>query len=69
MARYDRLNETIARGPATHTEEWGVGGIKALTELGNVFVRATYNHQRFTDPVSGSSTPVKLFKLDMRFTW
>lgn len=69
MARYDRLSETIAGSPTTHTEAWGVGGVKSLTELGNIIVRATYNHEHVTDPVSGDVIPDKLFKLDLRLMW
>jgi hypothetical protein len=69
MGRYDRLNQAIAGGPAVRTEAWSVGSEKALTELGNVVIRATYNHERDTDPVSGSVTTDKLFKLDLRLMW
>ena len=69
MARYDRLSQTIAGGPAAHTEGWAVGGSKALTELGNVVIRATYNHERDTDPVSGAVATDKLFKIDLRLMW
>ena len=34
-------------------------------DTGNVIVRASYNHERGTDPVSGASIPDKLFKLDL----
>ena len=69
MARYDRLNQTIAGGPADHTQAWGIGSEKALTELGNVMLRATYNHERDQDPVSGAVSTDKLFKLDLRLMW
>jgi hypothetical protein len=69
MGRYDRLNQAIAGGPVVHTEAWSLGSEKALTELGNVVIRATYNHERDTDPVSGSLTTDKLFKLDLRLMW
>ncbi len=69
MARYDRLNQAIANGPTAHTEAWGVGGEKALTDLGNVVLRGTYNHERDTDPVSGAVAADKLFKLDLRLMW
>ncbi len=69
MARFDRLNQTITGQPTVHTEGWGVGSEKALTSLGNVVLRATYNHERDTDPVSGSSTIDKLFKIDIRLMW
>jgi len=37
--------------------------------LGNVVVRATYTHERDTDPVSGSVSTDKLFKIDLRLMW
>ncbi len=69
MGRYDRLSQTIASGPVARTEAWAIGGEKALTDLGNVVIRASYSHQRDTDPVSGSVTRDKLFKLDLRVMW
>lgn len=69
MARYDRLNQTIAGQPTVHTESWGVGGERALTERGNVVLRATYNHERDSDPVSGDSVVDKLFRIDLRLMW
>jgi predicted porin len=69
MGRYDRLSRTIATGPVAHTEAWALGGEKALTDLGNVVIRATYSQGRDTDPVSGSVTTDKLFKLDLRLMW
>jgi hypothetical protein len=69
MGRYDRLNQAIAGGPAVHTEAWSLGSEKALTQLGNVVIRATYNHERDTDPVSGSVATDKLFKVDLRLMW
>jgi hypothetical protein len=69
MARYDRLNQTIANGPANHTEAWSFGSEKALTELGNVVLRATYGHERDQDPVSGAVTTDKHFNVDVRLMW
>jgi hypothetical protein len=69
MARYDRLSQTIAGGPTAPTEAWGVGGLHALTELGNVVIRAAYTHERDADPVSGAVTTDKLFRLDLRLMW
>lgn len=69
MARYDRLNQKIIATGPTHTQAWGVGAQKALTEIGNVIVRATYTHERDTDPVSGSVSTDKLFKIDLRLMW
>jgi hypothetical protein len=69
MARYDRLNQAIPGGPTAHTQAWGVGGLHALTELGNVVIRATYNYERDADPVSGAVNTDKLFKVDLRLMW
>jgi hypothetical protein len=69
MARYDRMNQRIAGGPANHTSAWNIGTEKALTELGNVVVRASYGHERDQDPVSGAVAIDKLFKIDVRVMW
>jgi hypothetical protein len=69
MARYDRLNQTIAGQPTVHTEAWGVGSERALVPRGNVVLRATYNHERDTDPVQGTSMIDKLFRIDLRLMW
>jgi hypothetical protein len=69
MARYDRLNQTVAGGPVTHTQAWGIGAEKGLTPLGNVVLRATYNHERDVDPVSGALVTDKLFMVDLRLMW
>jgi len=69
MARYDRMKQTIAGGPANHTSAWNIGASKALTEMGNVVVRATYGQERDQDPVSGSVVTDKLFKIDLRLMW
>src|ERR1017187_10468721 len=62
MARFDRLNQSIAPGPAVHTQAWSIGSEKALTTLGNVVLRASYSHERDQDPVSGLGVLDKLFK-------
>ena len=69
MARYDRMKQTIANGPVNHSEAWSIGSEKALTELGNVVLRGSYGHERDQDPVSGSTTTDKLFRLDVRLMW
>jgi len=70
MARYDRMKQNIAGGPATHTAAWNLGGEKALTEMGNVVLRATYGQERDQDPVAGGSAITnKLFKVDLRLMW
>ena len=69
MARYDRLNHSIVGESSGSTWVWGVGSEKALTQLGNVVIRGTYNQSHETDPVSGSVTTDKLFKIDLRLMW
>ena len=69
MARYDQLNQTIAGTPTTRSSNWGVGTEKALTELGNVVIRGTYNQLRAVDPVSQSTFTDKLFEIDFRLMW
>ena len=69
MARYDQLNQKVAAGPVTRTEVWSVGADKAITERGNVIVRAAYSQERDTDPVLRTSATDKLFKVDFRFAW
>lgn len=69
VGRYDRLSETIAGGRPAHTEDWGAGGEKTLTDKGNIIVRATYRHRHGTDPVSDSLFTDKLFKVDLRLMW
>ena len=69
MARYDRLNQNTTGTGKTHTSAWGVGAQKALTDLGNVIVRASYNHERDQDPVSAAVSTDKLFRLDLRIMW
>lgn len=69
MARFDRLNQRISGSPLVHTEAWGVGAEKALTDRGNVVLRAAYNHERDSDPVAGGSVVDKLLKIDLRLMW
>ncbi len=69
MARYDRLSQTISNGPVAHTRSWGIGAAKALTERGNVILRGSYNQEHDVDPVSGSASTDKLFRLDVRLMW
>jgi hypothetical protein len=69
MARYDRLSQSIGGGAPTHFNAWRVGSEKALTDMGNVVIRATYGQEHNEDPVSGSLTTDKLFKVDLRLMW
>jgi hypothetical protein len=69
MARGDFMKQSIGGGPATHYNAWNIGGEKALTEMGNVVIRATYGQEHNQDPVSGAAVMDKLFKLDLRLMW
>jgi hypothetical protein len=69
MARLDRGTATIPTQPTMHSRVWGIGAEHALTELGNVIVRATYNQEHDGDPVALVGTTDKLFRLDFRFMW
>lgn len=69
MARYDRLNQKLPGVDKTHTHAWGVGAQKALTDLGNVILRAAYTHEHATDPATAAVTTDKLFKIDIRLMW
>ena len=69
MARYDRASEDIAPQPRMITQAWGIGGEQALTPLGNVVLRATFNQEHDGDPVALVGTTDKLFKLDIRYMW
>jgi len=63
------LKQTIASGPVNHTEAWSIGSEKALTDLGNVVLRATYGQEHDQDPVSGAQTTDKHFNIDVRLMW
>jgi hypothetical protein len=69
MGRYDQLNETIEGTPTTRSSNWGVGTEKALTKLGNVIIRGTYNQLRAVDPVSQTTFTDKVFEIDFRLMW
>jgi hypothetical protein len=78
MARMDRATQTIAPLPTTHTRTFGIGAEHALTPLGNVVLRASFNQEHDGNPAELSGTtftyaPVgttdKLFKTDIRYMW
>ena len=69
MARFDHSPQKAGLNPTMHTQAWGVGGERALTQMGNVVVRATYNQEHDGDPVALVGTTDKLFKVDFRFMW
>ena len=69
MARLDRGTSSIAPQPTMHTRAWGIGAEHALTQLGNVVVRASYNQEHDGDPLALVGMTDKLFKVDFRFMW
>jgi hypothetical protein len=69
MARLDRGTSSIDPQPTMHTRAWSIGGERALTPLGNVIVRASYNQEHDGDPLALLGTTDKLFKMDFRFMW
>jgi len=69
MARFDRSLQKIPGNPTMHSQAWGIGGEHALTQTGNVVVRASYNQEHDGDPVALLGATDKLFKLDFRFMW
>ena len=69
MARLDRGIAKIDPNPNVHTRAWGIGAEHALTQLGNIIVRATYNQEHDADPVALLGTTDKLFRVDFRFMW
>jgi hypothetical protein len=46
-----------------------VGAEHALTQLGNVILRGTYNQEHDADPVGLLGSTDKLLKVDLRFMW
>jgi hypothetical protein len=69
MVRIDRSTQSIAPQPVMHTRVWAVGGEHALTELGNVVARATYQQEHDGDPLALVGTTDKLFRFDVRLMW
>ena len=69
MARLDRGTATVPSQPTVHNRAWGIGAEHALTDMGNVVVRASYNQEHDGDPVALMGATDKLFKLDFRFMW
>ncbi len=69
MARLDRGSQSINPQPLMHTRAWGIGAEHALTDLGNVIARVTYNQEHDGDPVALVGTTDKKLMLDFRFMW
>ena len=69
MARMDRGTASINPNPTVHTRAWGVGAEHALTQLGNIVLRGTYNQEHDAVPVAVLGSTDKLLKVDVRFMW
>ncbi len=69
MARLDRGTQKVGSLPTVHTHAFGLGLEHALTQEGNVVLRASYNQEHDADPLAGIGSTDKLFKLDFRFMW
>lgn len=69
MARADRGTAAIDPQPTVHTRAWGVGAEHALTDLGNVIARLTYNQEHDADPLALMGTTDKKLMLDIRIMY
>ena len=69
MARIDRGTSSISPQPTMHTRAWSVGAEHALTQVGNIVARVSYNQEHDGDPLALLGTTDNLFKLDFRFMW
>jgi hypothetical protein len=69
MARIDRGTSSIDPQPLMHTRAWGIGAEHALTDRGNVVMRAAFTQEHDGDPLALAGTTDKLFKLDIRYMW
>ena len=69
MARIDRGTSGITTQPNMHNRAWGIGAEHALTSLGNIVGRISYNQEHDGDPVALLGSTDKLLKLDFRFMW
>ncbi|MFP5277752.1 MAG: hypothetical protein ACLGPM_11585 [Acidobacteriota bacterium] len=66
MARIDRGTARITPQPKVADIAWGVGAEHALTPLGNVVARLTYNQEHDGDPLALAGTTDKNLMLDVR---
>lgn len=69
MARIDRGTASIDPQPTMHNRAWGVGAEHALTDLGNVVARLTYNQEHDADPLALTGTTDKKLMLDIRIMY
>ncbi len=69
FARADRGTATIDPQPKVHPRVWGVGAEHALTDLGNVVARVTYNQKHDADPLALVGTTDKMPKFDIRIMY
>jgi hypothetical protein len=69
MGRYDHGTMSISPNPKMHSQAWGIGAEHALTEVGNIVLRAAYTQEHDADTVAALGSTDKLFRLDLRFMW
>lgn len=66
MARMDYGKARITPQPNMTERAWGVGAEHALTALGNVVARLSYNQEHDGDPLALTGTTDKNLRLDVR---
>lgn len=66
MARIDHGTARITPQPNMTESAWGVGAEHAMTDLGNVIARVTYNQEHDGDPLALTGTTDKKLMLDVR---
>lgn len=69
MARYDYLKRKIGGADDVTSKFWSIGAERALTERGNVVIRASYGGENDYDATTGTTNTDKLFMLDLRLMW
>jgi hypothetical protein len=69
MVRLDRMTANVTGQRNILTRAWGIGAERALTERGNIVMRAAFNQEHDGDPVALTGTTDKLFRLDIRYMW
>ena len=68
-ARFDYLSRKLGGVTYGTAKGWAVGAQRALVERGNIVIRATYAHERDTDPSMTQPAIDKNFTLDLRLMW
>lgn len=69
MARVDRGTASIDPQPTVHDRAWGIGAEHALTDLGNIIARVTYNQEHDADPLALTGTTDKKLMFDIRIMY